>query len=102
MLVGEIGIPRHDFLYEMKSWEIHAIVKGYRRRTREHWDMTRLLGLTIANSMGAKLTSFNQYFPLPWDQNGTHEITEEEARELIAQMQRENAALQTAYSPNQT
>ena len=34
MLVGEIGISRHEFYYELRWWEIRAIVSGYRRRDR--------------------------------------------------------------------
>lgn len=94
--MGEIGIPRHDFLYVLRQWEIRAIIKGYRRRNREQWDMTRLLGVTFANVMGAKINSFADFFPLPWDKNGTHEITEQEAKELMALMERENAALQSS------
>ena len=45
--------------------------------------------------MGAKINSFADFFPLPWDKNGTHEITEQEAKELMALMERENAALKT-------
>lgn len=33
-MVGEIGIPRHEFLYEIKYWEVLRIVRGYRRRGR--------------------------------------------------------------------
>jgi len=32
--VGEIGIPRHDFLYELTWWEINSIIRGYRKRNR--------------------------------------------------------------------
>ena len=32
MLVGEIGIDRRAFLYDMRYWEVLRIIKGYRRR----------------------------------------------------------------------
>jgi len=32
--VGEIGIPRHEFLYELSYWEVLRIIRGYRRRGR--------------------------------------------------------------------
>ena len=32
MLVGEIGIPRREFLYDLQFWEVRRIVRGYRRR----------------------------------------------------------------------
>lgn len=34
MLVGEIGIPRREFLYEIDFWEVDYINRGYRKRLR--------------------------------------------------------------------
>lgn len=34
MLVGEIGIPRKEFLYEIRFWEARRIIRGYRKRNR--------------------------------------------------------------------
>ncbi len=30
--MGEIGISRREFLYEISFWEVQRIIKGYRRR----------------------------------------------------------------------
>ena len=92
--MGEIGIPRNEFLYVLKLWEINAIVKGYRRRNREHWEMSRHLGLTICNVMGAKIDSAHDYLPLPWDDITTKkELTEEDVNELMELMRKENEAI---------
>lgn len=32
--MGEIGYNRHEFLYDLRLWEIHLIVLGYRKRNR--------------------------------------------------------------------
>ena len=32
--MGEIGIPRREFLYELRFWEVRRIIRGYRRRNR--------------------------------------------------------------------
>jgi hypothetical protein len=32
--VGEIGIPRREFLYDLRFWEVRRIVRGYRQRDR--------------------------------------------------------------------
>lgn len=94
LLVGEIGIPRNEFLYVLKLWEINAIVKGYRRRNREHWEMSRHLGLTICNVMGAKIDSAHVYLPLPWDDITTkRELTEKDVNELMELMRKENEAI---------
>ena len=93
--MGEIGIPRNEFLYTLRLWEINAIVKGYRRRTREHWEMTRHLGLTFCNVMGAKINSAHDYLPLPWDDKATSkELTEEEVDQLLELMRKENEAIE--------
>ena len=34
MVVGEIGISRREFLYDLRFWEVRRIVRGYRRRDR--------------------------------------------------------------------
>ena len=94
LLVGEIGIPRNEFLYVLKLWEINAIVKGYRRRNREHWEMSRHLGLTICNVMGAKIDSAHDYLPLPWDDITTKkELTEKDVNDLMELMRKENEAI---------
>lgn len=90
MLVGEIGIERNTFLYQLREWEIIAIIKGYRRRNREQWEMHRHVGMTICCALGAKLNSANEYLPLPWDNDNASTISEEEARELVELMQRES------------
>ena len=95
MLVGEIGIPRNDFLYKLRFWEINAIIKGYRRRHREHWEMMRYLGLTFCNLMGAKLNSVQDYLPLPWDDKlAGKELTEEEVDQLLELMRKENEEIE--------
>ena len=30
--MGEIGIPRREFLYDIRFWEVRRIFRGYRRR----------------------------------------------------------------------
>ena len=93
--MGEIGIPRNEFLYTLRLWEINAIVKGYRRRTREHWEMTRHLGLTFCNVMGAKIDSAHDYLPLPWDDKlAGKELTEEEVDQLLELMRKENEEIE--------
>ena len=32
--MGEIGIPRREFLYDLRFWEVRRIIRGYRRRDR--------------------------------------------------------------------
>lgn len=32
--MGEIGIPRREFLYDLRFWEVRRIIRGYRRRNK--------------------------------------------------------------------
>ena len=32
--MGEIGIPRREFLYDLRFWEVRRIIRGYRQRDR--------------------------------------------------------------------
>ena len=32
--MGEIGIPRREFLYDISFWEVRRIIRGYRQRDR--------------------------------------------------------------------
>lgn len=42
MLVGEVGISRKEFLYDLKLWEVRSIIKGYRCRSHAIWESARL------------------------------------------------------------
>ena len=32
--MGEIGIPRREFLYDLRFWEVRRIIRGYRNRDK--------------------------------------------------------------------
>ena len=42
MFVGEIGIPRREFLYEIRGWEARRILKGYQRRNILMYQLQRM------------------------------------------------------------
>jgi len=81
--VGEVGIDRHEFLYELKLWEINAIVEGYRRRAHTTWEAARWQTFCIVCAMGAK--SFNSPQDLQkfsWEEEQYEELSEDEVKEL--------------------
>ena len=41
LFVGEIGIPRREFLFDISFWEARRIIRGYRRRYRDMWSAVR-------------------------------------------------------------
>ena len=59
--------------------------------------MSRHVGMTVCCALGADIKTPSDYLPLPWDENASHSITEEEARELLELMQRETE--QSASQP---
>lgn len=81
--MGEVGIDRHEFLYELKLWEINSIVEGYRRRAHTAWETARWQTFCIVCAMGAK--SFNSPQDLQkfaWEEEQYEELSEDDVKEL--------------------
>ena len=85
MLVGEIGVDRRTFLYEMSFWEIKRVVRGYGSRLEKKISNTRMLAylITAYNGMTdlkkAGVYNIHDFYPLPWDDlaQDEHPTTEE-------------------------
>lgn len=93
MLVGEIGIPRTEYLYELKYWEILLITRGYFRRYHAGWEQARLVAYNAHYCMGSKNTppTVQEWLPLPWErETGDPLLSEDEVEELRREIQREN------------
>ena len=92
MLVGEIGIDRRAFLYDLRYWEVLRIIKGYRRRG---WYRNQLIGIAAFSAMfcmGNKdKKTPKDIFPELFstedeDESNEPTITEEEAKDLQKMM----------------
>lgn len=94
MLVGEIGISRHEFLYEIQFWETLRIIDGYNRRNRLGIELARLTAYYTYFSMRDNKTGKRpkDLISLPWDDEEieTEEstLTEEGRQELVDLMRR--------------
>jgi hypothetical protein len=96
LFVGEIGIPRREFLYDLQYWETFSIIEGYRKRDRIK---LQLLAQVVYSSMytmrdpqGKKASDlFPQLFED--DEEWESPISEEEANELAEEMRRMNQEL---------
>ena len=53
--MGEIGIERNTALYQLQMWEIHLIIRGYRKRATAHLHAVRWQTFILARIQGAKL-----------------------------------------------
>lgn len=68
--MGEIGIPRHEFLYDIRFWEVRRIIRGYRRRERSGWEQARFNAYYIMSAM-CDMSSYKSdldIYQFPWEQ----------------------------------
>ena len=101
--MGEIGIPRREFLYDIKFWEARRILRGYRKR---HHFLFQLIAEDVFASTyafrGSEGNTPKKMFPMLFDDDDDYEmepaITQEEQDELQALMAAENARLKKADS----
>lgn len=99
LFVGEIGIPRHEFLLEMKWWELQSVIRGYHNRHHVGWEQARLVAYFSRFCMGSKNTppTIQNWLPFTWERNnGEPEDTptSEEVKRLRQMMMEENARLE--------
>ena len=98
LFVGEIGIPRREFLYEIRGWEASRIMKGYQRRHVLMYQLQRMQVWASIFCMGnpekkTPLDIFHLYFD-DWDKDTDLPLSDEEARgmqDMIATINRKNA-----------
>ena len=84
-MVGEIGIDYDVALHRMTFCQILLTIQGYRRRTRESWEQSRLLRHLIASALSSERIDIHDFQPFPWDkEDETAGLTEEEKCELLA------------------
>ena len=100
--MGEIGIPIHDYYYELKWWELQAIERGYNLRHKEQWSAIRWMTFNIMAVMPyvdlkkACIRNPSDLIPFPWDNidadTGTANLpSDEEIKRMQQQMREENA-----------
>ena len=98
--MGEIGYNRHEFLYDLRLWEIHLIVMGYRKRDRlKHQLMAECAYAAIYAMRDPKGKTVADMFPQIFEDDDDYDddppITEEDAAELQELMTRMNAQSET-------
>ena len=94
LFVGEIGIPRREFLYEIEFWEARRIVDGYHARNHAGWEQARLIAYNAHYCMGSKdpVPIVTEWIKFPWEKEPIPPITDEERDELQAEMDAINKA----------
>jgi hypothetical protein len=91
--VGEIGMPRREFLYEIRGWEARRIMKGYQRRNVLMYQLQRMQVWASLFCMGnpekkSPIDIFHLYFD-DWDKE-TVPVDEETVKDLLADIAAEN------------
>ena len=84
--MGEIGISRHEFLYELTWWEIDSIKRGYRKRNRfTHRLLAECVYATVFSNRDPKGKTVQDMFPMLFDDGpaSTAPPTEEECEDLL-------------------
>ena len=88
--MGEIGIPRHEFLYELSYWEVLRIIRGYRKRDRlTHQLIAEAVFAAMHTMRDSKGKTVKDFFPMLFedpDDDIDNEIPDEEIAELQAEM----------------
>ena len=89
--MGEIGIPRREFLYDLQFWEVRRIIRGYRRRDRLKYQLMAQCVYAATYAMrDAKGKTVKDMFPVLFeddDDEPDNPLTEEDQQHLIDLMQ---------------
>ena len=94
--MGEIGVPRREFLYELRFWEVDCIIKGYRRRNRlTHQLLAEIVYTTMYAMRDPKGKTLEGMFPMLFDDDEDDSdepiMTKEDSDELQQLMEDLNA-----------
>ena len=106
--MGEIGISRHEFLYELTYWEVLRIIRGYRRRGRLRDQLIAEAVFAAMHTMrDSKGKTVKDFFPGLFeddddDDREPADITDEEIAELQAEMDAWNMANQKQEAPDES
>ena len=98
--VGEIGIPRREFLFHIRFWEARRILQGYSNRQRAMWSSTRWMTYNIMWAMPyldlkkAGIMKPTDLIKFPWDETDIDLPTDDEIQESIDEINALNAMMQ--------
>jgi hypothetical protein len=88
--VGEIGIHRREFLYDLRFWEVRRIIRGYRRRDLlKHQLMAECVYAAIHVMRDPQGKTVADMFPMLFDYDDDDDeppISAEDVEELQAVM----------------
>lgn len=75
--MGEIGIPRREFLYDIQFWEVRRIIKGYRKRDRlTHQLIAEAVFAAMHTMRDSKGKTVKDFFPELFEDDDDREPAE--------------------------
>jgi hypothetical protein len=93
--VGEIGIPRREFLYDLSFWEVRRIIRGYRNRdSLKHQLIAECTYAAMFAMRDPKGKTVEDLFPMLFEEEDYElpDISDEEVSDLQADIAAYNAA----------
>jgi len=95
--VGEIGIDRRTFYYDLRWWEVKSIIRGYNARHHSGWEQARLVAYQAHYCMGSKETppTVTEWLKFPWEkekETADGQLPDDKEVERLRQMMREENA----------
>ena len=88
--MGEIGIPRREFLYDLRFWEVRRIIRGYRRRDLlKHQLMAECVYAATYAMRDPQGKTVADMFPMLFDYDDDDDeppLTKEDVADLQAEM----------------
>lgn len=104
--MGEIGIPRREFLYDLHFWEVRRIIRGYRQRDRlKHQLMAECVYASIYTMRDPQGKTVADMFPMLFnddDDDDEPPITNEDVKNLQQLMADINAQHQKQQDSKST
>jgi hypothetical protein len=96
--VGEIGIPRREFLYDIRFWEVRRIVRGYRQRDRlKHQLIAECVYAATYAMRDPKGKTVSDMFPMFFEEDDDDyddpPISEEDVADMQAMMEAFNNSI---------
>ena len=107
LFVGEIGMPRREFLYDIRFWEARRILRGYRNRYRDMWSAMRWHAYRIMGAMPycdlekAGIRRPTDLIKFPWDSENIPDAdapSEEDEKEILEMLQREKEKMNKSHT----
>ena len=93
--MGEIGISRREFLYDLRFWEVRRIIRGYRRRDLlKHQLMAECVYAAIYAMRDPQGKTVADMFPMLFDFDDDDDeppLTKEDVDDLLADINAYNS-----------